>query len=949
MAATTRSSVASGALPEASAILELSLAAGVSLDFETNCDAFLHALVEHAAFDYAAVWMRDEGAAPGGYRLVRAEPAAKAPEEAWLPVTHPLVRRLSEAGSFSEKAADADEPGVWGVFALGDAGFLQLHIRRTEPLTPSERARFEPLFAKFAASLEACRSHRRLLDELRAHRRAEEEVVRLKNFFEQALEKMPAQLVVFDAEGRFLYANPSAVPDAERRRWLVGKTNMEYFARRGLDPKVARRRHAKLMEAVRKQRKVRFEESLVEEDGALRHFVRFLNPVCDAEGRVEQILGFGLDVTERRRVRAALRESEGRQRAILVSALDGIITFDETSRILEFNPAAERLFGYRREEVLGRIMPEYLVPPPLWDEYRRGLAHLVAFGEDAGPVWRVEMSCMRADGSVFPVELAVISHPRDDERRLYTAYVRDVTERRRAERELLEANRRAEQSVKAKERLLAHMSSEMRAPLSAVVGMTHLLMQTEPSAAQKKYLNAIKFSADNLLVLINDMLDVAKMEAGKLEFETVPFRPREVVRGVVETLSFQARERGLPLTAEVEERLPPVLLGDPVRLHQILLNLVGHVIRHAGRGRVTVRVRAARADGQVRLRFVVGAGSDAPAKAPCAAFESFVHARDEAARPLDGADPGPALAYELVEGMGGEIAVTREEGAEPALTLTLPFAEVEGAGDRLGEAVAPGGRDVRLTDARILVMEENEMSRFVLRSMLEQWGARVDAVADGHAALERLRETSYDLALVDLRAPGMDGYETTRHIRETMGLSAQALPVLALTASTLVDHREEIAAVGINDFILKPFNPNDLRLRLAFHLGIHTSSATSPRYVNLTFLEEHAFGNDAFVVKMIDLFMKQAPDLLRDLRQARAAEDWERVRFVAHKMKSSARMLGIEALTGVLQVVERHAGRGPRREDLPQRIEEAVAVCRAALEELREERERYVVREAGSV
>ncbi|WP_457654220.1 PAS domain S-box protein [Rhodocaloribacter sp.] len=915
---------------------ELALAAGASLDLETNCDVFLHALIEHAAFDYAAVWMRDEGPEPGGYRLVRAEPAAEA-SEAWLPVTHPLVRRLSGAGCFSEPAAGEGGAGVWAVFALGEAGFLQLRSRRDEPLTPSETARFEPLFAKFAASLEACRSHRRLLDELRAHRRTEDEVVRLKNFFEQALEKMPAQLVVFDAEGRFLYANPSAVPDAERRRWIVGKTNMEYLARRGLDPKVARRRHAKLMEVVRKKRKVRFEESLVEEDGALRHFVRFLSPVCDAEGRVEQVLGFGLDVTERRRVRAALRESEGRQRAILVSALDGIITFDETSRILEFNPAAERLFGYRREEVLGKIMPEYLVPPHLWDDYRRGLARLVAFGEEPGPVWRVEMTCMRADGGVFPVELAVISHRRDDGRCLYTAYVRDVTERRRAERELLEANRLAEQSVRAKERLLAHMSSGMRAPLSAVVGMTHLLMQTDPSPAQKKYLNAIKFSADNLLVLINDMLDVAKMEAGKLEFETVPFRPREVVRGVVDTLSFQARERGLALAAEVEERLPPVLLGDPVRLHQILLNLVGYVIKNAGRGGVTVRVRAARADGQVRLRFVTGTSTEEAGEL----FESFMQVRDGAGRPLDGADPGPAFVHELVEGMGGEIVVTREEGAEPALGLTLPFAEVEGEGDPLGEAGTPGRQDVRLTDARILVMEGNEMSRFVLRSMLEQWGARVDAVADGHAALERLREASYDLALVDLRAPGMDGYETTRHIREEMGLSAQTLPVLALTASTLIDHREEIAAVGINDFILKPFNPNDLRLRLVFHLGIHTPPPVAPRYVNLTFLEEHAFGNNAFVVKMIDLFMQQAPDLLRDLQQARAAEDWERVTFVAHKMKSSARMLGIEALTGALQVVERHAGQAASREDLPQWIEEAIEVCRAALEELRVERRKY--------
>ena len=438
------------------------------------------------------------------------------------------------------------------------------------------------------------------------------------------------------------------------------------------------------------------------------------------------------------------------------------------------------------------------------------------------------------------------------------------------------------------------------------------------------------------------MLGVAKMETGKLEFGRFPFRPREVVQGVVDTLAFRAHERGLVLVSEAEEPLPPVLLGDPVRLHQVLLNLVGHVIHHAEGGTVTVGLRADRRDEQVRLRFDLSAS----AKGVETLFERFLRGGEEPPPPQDDGDPGPALVHDIVEGMGGEMALLRRSADAPVLALTVPFAELEG-GDYPFEAEQIP--DVRLADARILVVEEDEVTRFVLRSMLEHWGAHVEVVTDGHVALERVETTAFDLVLVDLRAPDAGGYEVTRRIRKERGFSTQALPVLALTSSAPVDQREKITEAGINDFIPMPFNPNDLRLRLAFHLGIETPSPDLPRYVNLTFLEEHAFGNDAFVVKMIDLFMKQAPDLLLDLRHARASEDWERVRFVAHKMKSSARMLGIEALTAALQAVERHAGREGRREDLPRRIEEAMAVCRAALEELREERKKYVVQEKGSV
>ena len=934
-----------------SLLYELSLAVGTSLHLETNCDTFLKTLLARKNLDYAAVWVRDPypnaSGKRAGYRLVYANPTVRR-TTSWLPATHPVAACLETQAFFTVTNADPafaqyiTEEGITGgtlaLFTLGDLGLLKLHAHGPAQFEAREMKQLLNVFAKFATSLEGCLSHQQLLDEIRERRRTEREIVRLKNFYEQVLDGMPAQLAVFDIDGRYVYVNPSAVSDPERRRWIVGKTNEEYCQARGLDPAIGRKRSAALRKAVEQKEVLRFEEIFPGPDGLPRHYMRVVSPVMDTEGRMVRILGFGFDVTERKQAREALHESEARKGAILASALDGIVTFDEAGRILEFNPAAEAIFGYAREKLLGQSILEYFVPPDLRDAYRHGVKDfLKAVGGRFGE--RIEISGLRADGTTFPVEMALMPARLDDGRRLYTVYVRDITERKKAENELLKAHELARQSVKAKELFLANMSHEMRTPLNAVIGMTHLLQQTHPTTEQARYLNAIKFSADNLLVLINDVLDFARIESGKIVFEDVPFRLPGVLRGLIDTVSVQAEAKGLELALHRDSGLPHLLIGDPIRLHQILLNLLGNAIKFTEAGQVCLSVSPGEREGnRVFLRFAVtdtGIGIP-PDKLGCI-FNSFTQAYNHTRRIYGGAGLGLAIVKELVDGLGGDIRVESREQQGSCFIVTLPFVEVE------EETYGPPAPVVALDGVRILVVEDNEMNQFVMQRMLESWGVRVDLAPNGRAALECLQRATYDLVLMDIQMPEMDGYETTRRIREQLALPAEVLPVLALTASTLVEKRDEIEAAGMNDFILKPFDPDDLRARITLHLNLRPAPkpVSARQYVNLSFLEEHAFGKNDFIVRMIDLFMAQVPTLLEQLKEALATEDWGRVKFVAHKMQASAGMMGIEALKTTLQTVEGCAAEETHLDQLPDWVEKAEEVCRVALQELLDERRRY--------
>ena len=1035
-------------------------------------------------------------------------------------------------------------------------------------------------------------------------READREVDRLRQFYEAVLQSMPAQLAVFDPDGRYRYVTPSAIRDDDVREAIVGQTDEEYARMRGLPAEIPRRRMQTVRDVAASQEPIQFEESFQARTGETRHFVRFVSPVVDADGETVQVLGYGLDITDRKAAEDALVASEALKRGVFESALDAVITIDREGRVLEFNPAAEATFGHRAEDVIGEVMAGVIIPERFRAAHRAGMERYLATGE--GPILgkRIEVPAVRADGTEFPVELAINPVRLDDEHEVFTATLRDITERKAAEDalrksearlrvaldavdlgtwdapadgegdldarckaifgfapdtdvsseeifgrihpddlaevqarlaaaydpasdghyeaeyrvvwgdgqvrwvvarglvlfegdgdarqavrfvgtaqdvtarrhaaealaeseqrykqivehsqdliyradlsgrftyanavaahrtghaeadligkpfwdlvaeghraevvafyarqiaeleptsylelpigtadgetiwigqnvqllveegepvgvqavardvterrrvmdELVAARETAERAGRAREEFLANMSHEMRTPLNAVLGMGELLRETPLDDEQRHLLRALSFSADQLLALINDLLDVAKIESGQIQFERVPFRLAEVVGGVAEAVRFRADDKGLDLVLDPADDVPACLVGDPVRLSQILLNLLSNAVKFTERGRVRLAVSRADAgaggdgaEGGLALRFTVeDTGVGIPSDKLAAVFDRFTQARSDTTRKFGGTGLGLAIVKELTERQGGTVRVESVEGEGTTFAVTIPFAVAEDA----PEAVLADDA-VDLSGARLLLVEDNPLNQFVARRMLEGWGADVEIAENGREGVEAVEAAHeagrpFDLVLMDVQMPEMDGFEATRRIRQRH--DSAALPVLALTASALVEQRGQMEAAGMDDLVLKPFKPAHLRRAVAAHLGLaarpsaaraQTSSSADP-LVDLALLEENVGGDHDFILHLIGLFEGLVPTAVRDMERALAAEDLAALASAAHKLKSSAGILGLGRLHALLGEVERLAEAG-RTAPLPDAVEATVATAAAAVDEL---------------
>ncbi len=377
-----------------------------------------------------------------------------------------------------------------------------------------------------------------------------------------------------------------------------------------------------------------------------------------------------------------------------------------------------------------------------------------------------------------------------------------------------EARERAEQSRKFKEQFLANMSHEIRTPMNAVVGMTNLLLKTEPTALQIKYLKAIKQSADNLIVIINDILDISKIEAGRLEFESVDFALAETIDGVANTVMFKSDEKGIYLKINIAEGIPPVLVGDPVRLNQILLNLASNAVKFTESGGITINVtQGTTQNGKVNIKFsVVDTGIGIPEDRLDAIFESFSQADSTTTRKFGGTGLGLTICKQLVELQGGHIGVSSILGQGTTFYFDLDFAP-----GNAQSATIEHQKHERFSGKglRILLAEDNAFNQIVAQDTLEGMfeGIVIDIVENGKLAVERVAKEHYDLVLMDLNMPILNGLDATRAIRK-LDTDKKNTLVMAMTASATQEAIQECIDSGMNDYISKPFVPEELEEKI---------------------------------------------------------------------------------------------------------------------------------------
>ena len=520
----------------------------------------------------------------------------------------------------------------------------------------------------------------------------------------------------------------------------------------------------------------------------------------ELQGKTERL---ARELAELQETRRRLRESEQDYRRIFENAHDAILIFDpETERVLAVNQAACELYGFSREEFLEISLEAISKNPGLGKEHIDR-----TFREKSR--YRFETTQYTRDGRELWVEVNA-STIRFEGRTAILSLNRDLTERRRAEAMRL-AKEEAERANRAKSEFLANMSHEIRTPIGAIIGLAELVLNTELPEPSRDDISKLKSSAEALLHLIDDILDISKIEAGKLRLDAAPFSLEDVVSGVIDLLAPQAEAKGLRFGLEggdVDGRL----LGDPARLRQILINLVGNAIKFTEAGRVNLEIRSEPVEkGLVSTRFTVrdtGIGIDSAARSRL--FDPFTQADGSTSRRFGGTGLGLAICHRLAELMSGTIEVesTPDEGS--AFTFTATFPRAVGSELEASETAAELPIAVRRRNGcRILLVDDHPVNRLIVLRQLKSLGYAAEAAVDGRQALAILTEKPFDLVLMDCQMPELDGYETTRRIRA--GETHQVrIPIIAVTAHAMKGDREKCLASGMDDYVTKPIRSPEL-------------------------------------------------------------------------------------------------------------------------------------------
>ena len=526
------------------------------------------------------------------------------------------------------------------------------------------------------------------------------------------------------------------------------------------------------------------------------------------------------EITDRKSAEEALRKSEARKGAILESVLDGIITMDHEGKLLEFNPAAEEMFRYKRADVVGKSMAELIIPPSLRERHRRGIAHYLATGE--GPILgnRIEMTAMRADGTEFPVELSVMRIGQD-EPPLFTGYFRDITDQnaqeeiRRRSEELEEQNRRVQEANRLKSEFLANMSHELRTPLNGIIGFAELMHdgRVGPVSTQhQEYLGDILTSANHLLQLINDVLDLSKVEAGKFEFKPEPVIPELLVREVCEIVRTLAAHKRIQLGIEIDAAVTGIV-ADSRSLKQILYNYLSNALKFTpDEGKVVIRVKPENQD-YFRIE-VEDSGIGIKADDLGRLFVEFQQLDAGSAKKYSGTGLGLALTKRIVEAHGGKVGVdsTVEKGSIFYAVLPRVFHVPGEIVDQERFAMAPPGAPL------ILVVEDEPEDRAWLARELAEAGYAVDTVATGAEALVHCREMRFDAIMLDMMLPDMSGRAVLGKIRER-GLNLET-PVIVV--SVLADKGIGVG-YEVRDILAKPVSGDEI-LKALKRCGVEPSN-----------------------------------------------------------------------------------------------------------------------------
>jgi PAS domain S-box-containing protein len=649
-----------------------------------------------------------------------------------------------------------------------------------------------------------------------------------------------------------------------------------------------------------------YELTYIRKDGSRFPAMVSVTALRDAQDAIIGYLLIGTDNTARRLVEAEqkrldqrLRDQQFYTRSLIESNIDALMTTDPSGIITDVNKQMEALTGCTRDELIGAPFKSHFTDP---ERAEAGIKLVLAEKK----VTDYELTACARDGKQTVVSYnATTFYDRGRTLQGVFAAARDVTERKRVEAELQQAKAMAETASQTKSDFLASMSHEIRTPMNAIIGIADLLAKTHLSAEQNNYVQIFRRAGDNLLNLINDILDLSKVEASQLELERTGFSLNDLLEKVKEMVAMRAHEKGLALICEIAPNVPDDLVGDPTRLRQVLLNLLGNAIKFTESGEVALRVTPD-ADGSVPgvLQFTISdTGIGIADEKLGAVFERFTQADSSTTRRYGGSGLGLTISKRLVELMGGCIHVESGMGKGSVFSFALPLEIGTGTMRRVPVAVGPGP-EPPLPPLRILLVEDSTDNRTITMAYLQDTPYVIEIAENGAVAYTKFTGGRYDLVLMDRQMPVMDGLAATRAIREWEQANHRALtPIIALTASALKGDQEKFVAAGCTAYLTKPIKQAVLLQAINEHSGVPPPSS-----------EKENSGTDPVVVRanpkladLIPAFLQNRGKDVIAMVDALDRDDFKTVASLGHGMKGAGGSWGFQAITDIGDALEQAA------------------------------------------
>lgn len=649
--------------------------------------------------------------------------------------------------------------------------------------------------------------HEGILQDITERKKAREEILRSQERYRVLAANIPfISVFLIDKDLRYIVAQGSTLEDwGMKPSDFEGKTLSEVHKRNlnEIEPAVNEALHHK--KGVNKILVFR-----------RRYYEMTVKPIMHGE-EVEYALGILRDINEEYKAKENLQKSEEKYRRLVEESTEIIFSLQTDFSITYISPNVKQFLGYDLDEVLNRKLTDFLheTDNTELEEMARNPLQFLEQNQ------YLEFQLRRKDGQyrIFSSNGKIVYG--EDGKISYNGIARDITLLKEAQRELYLAKEKAEQASKVKSQFLSIMSHEIRTPMNAVIGMAHLLIEDNPRPDQLENLKTLQFSAENLLGLINDILDFTKIDSGKVELEHVDFELKNVINRIIHSYTYQAREKALDIIFEYDEEIPGKLLGDPVRLGQIVNNLVSNAVKFTPQG--YIRIALTRVDDnseEIAIKFdFEDTGIGIPEEKSETIFDAFTQASAETTRKFGGTGLGLAIVKKLVDLFGGDIQVKPRIGGGTLFTFVIRFQKIKAFTGIHFQQIATSEKD--LQKAKILVAEDNLVNQVMINKFLMKWGVNEVVIAEnGKEAIKEFDKTDFHLVLLDLQMPEMDGFEVASYIRSHPDIKKRNMPIIALTASSLIDVKQQLDEVGMDDFIPKPFNPDNLYAKIIKFLNI---------------------------------------------------------------------------------------------------------------------------------